>query len=79
MFGHGGWMMNSWGMGGGSWFHILVLVGLFLLVAWIVRTIIAGTGTKAGSTTAREILDLRYARGEITRKEYEQIKKDINA
>jgi putative membrane protein len=31
------------------------------------------------SRTAREILDERYARGEIGREEYEQVRRDIQA
>ena len=83
MFGHGGWMTGAWGggvMGGWAWLIMpLFWIGLILLTVWVVRSIVAAGGPKAGSSTAREILDQRYARGELTRKEYEQIKKDIGA
>ncbi|MEX2161924.1 MAG: SHOCT domain-containing protein [Anaerolineales bacterium] len=77
MFGH--WFTGGWGgmMGGWGWILMpLFWVGLVLLVLWVVRGASAA-GSSSGSPTARDILDLRYARGEITRKEYEQMKKDI--
>jgi putative membrane protein len=36
-----------------------------------------GFSTGSGDADAREILDRRYARGEITREEYLSIKKDL--
>lgn len=79
MFGNGGWMSGSWGGGmmAGSWLlHLLFLVGLVLLIVWIMRSLI-GANQAAGSLTARQILDQRYASGDLTRKEYDQMKKDI--
>lgn len=79
MFGNGGWMMGEWGGMMGGWGMLMMLlfwVGLILLIVWVVRSVVAASqGT--GSSTARQTLDQRYARGELTRKEYEQIKKDI--
>jgi putative membrane protein len=56
-----------------AWFAVLVAV-IILLVRWL------GGGPGPGSTsshTARNILDERYARGDIDQKEYLQRKKDI--
>lgn len=72
MFGTGGWMMGGWGM----LTMLLFWIGLILLIVWLVRAVIGGGNQSA--PTAREHLDRRYARGELTRKEYEQIKKDLN-
>ena len=36
-----------------------------------------GRGTRESEQTAREILDRRYARGEISSEEYQQMKKDL--
>jgi putative membrane protein len=74
-------MMHDWGAGGFwlmplvmmAWFAVLVAV-IILLVRWL------GGGPGPGSTsshTARNILDERYARGDIDQKEYLQRKKDI--
>ena len=63
------------------WFGPLwMIVWLAVLVAIIVALIrwIAGTSSGAGSArTARDILDDRYARGEIDREEYLKRKQDI--
>jgi putative membrane protein len=84
----GGEMMNGMmnmmvgGMGGMSvWGLVTMLVfwvAFILLIVWLVRTVVgAGTGLNLGG--ARAILDQRYARGEITRKEYEQVRKDLGS
>ena len=55
--------------------------GLILLAVLLVRGLFREGGSKRSSPqplSAREILDQRYARGEITREEYELIKKDIS-
>jgi putative membrane protein len=61
-----------------------ILIGLVLLVIWAVRRItnnqqgsIFSSGQSGGLTTARDILQTRYARGEITREEYQQMLEDI--
>lgn len=65
-----GWMMNGWMMG---WFWVwpvLVLIGL-LLLGYAVYSLTQGTETSgSGRSTARQILDERYARGEIDDQEY---------
>jgi putative membrane protein len=62
-----------------------ILIGLVLLVIWAVRRMTnnqsgslfsSGQGGR-GMITAREILQARYARGEITREEYLQMLEDI--
>jgi putative membrane protein len=85
--GPGGMMgpgMMGWGYGmGWLWsiimllFWIAVLVGIVFLVRWLILS----TGRKgqgaAPEESAVEILKRRYARGEITKEEFERIKKDI--
>lgn len=62
-----------------------VIVGLVLLAIWAIRRFthsqrgsIVSTGQSQGMATAREILQARYARGEITREEYQQMLTDIS-
>ncbi len=57
-------------------FWVLVLVGLVLLVRWLWMQ--AWPNTKA-EDSALEILKRRYARGEITREEFEAIRRDLLA
>ncbi|MCF6192469.1 MAG: SHOCT domain-containing protein [Candidatus Hydrothermae bacterium] len=70
----GGW---GWlGMLFGAFFWILVLYGLYL----IFRSVAGGRGLPTGTSTrddALAILKQRYARGEITREEYLNMKKDL--
>jgi len=79
-------MMNMMmgGMGGsgmGIWGILMMLVfwvAFILLIVWLVKTVVgASTGVTTGSSGAKAILDQRYAGGEVTRKEYIQLKKDI--
>ena len=62
-----------------------VIVGLVLLAIWAIRRLthnqrgsIISAGQSQGMATAREILQARYARGEITREEYQQMLTDIS-
>jgi putative membrane protein len=60
---------------------VLLVVGLvFLLVvgAVVIAVLVGGQGAKGSSRgRAREILDERYARGEIDREEYERMRAEL--
>ena len=80
--GTGPWQMHDWMGWGGMWlgplFMIipvaLLIVGIVALVRWMGGS----TGNVAGRVrTARDILDERYARGEIDREEYQRRRDDI--
>ncbi len=61
-------------------FAIGLLAGLTLLVLWAIRhaQMPAITGPDAaGQPTAKEIIQAQYARGEITREEYDQMRQDL--
>jgi uncharacterized membrane protein len=88
--GPGGWpgmpgpgMMNwGYGMGWFGWifmivFWIAVIAGVAILVRWITSQGERSRGP-GSQDTAIDILKKRYAKGEITKEEYEQIKKDIS-
>jgi uncharacterized membrane protein len=62
--------MHVWGFVIGA----LVLVLLVLLVIWLVKSIFF---SGRGSASAKALLDERLARGDISVREYEQIKKAI--
>lgn len=63
-------------MGGYMWiFWIAVLVGLVFLVKWIIQQ--GQGGEKQLKEDPLDILEKRYARGEIDREEFEQKKKDL--
>jgi len=77
-------MMTGFGLIG-LVFMLLFWGGLILLAIWFVRTLFPSTTpanrseTSPGgqSSSAKEILDRRYARGEITREQYETMKRDL--
>jgi len=62
---------------------ILFWGGLILGAVWLVRVVFQSdnqSGSRTQSTqeqSARDILDRRYARGEITREQYEAMRKDL--
>ena len=75
-------MGYGYGMGG-MWlwwlFGLILVVGLVLLAVLLVRTLAGGTGSRpsggagpASANRAREILDERYARGEVSTEEYQE-------
>jgi putative membrane protein len=79
-FGNWGYF-GSWGWAGmilsmAIWIALLAVV--ILLVIWAVRRSSASAVTASGQPTAREILQARYARGEISREEYQQMLKDLS-
>ncbi|MDF1499696.1 MAG: SHOCT domain-containing protein [Anaerolineales bacterium] len=55
--------------------------GLILGAVWLVKVIFQSSGRNlsepVSSGNAREILDQRYARGEITRDQYEKMREDL--
>ena len=64
-----GWgMMEGWGLMGGFGFifWLLILVAIIAGLVWFVRSPLAGGSSKARSP-GLELLEQRYARGEITR------------
>ncbi|WP_062419234.1 SHOCT domain-containing protein [Levilinea saccharolytica] len=63
-------------MGGMLVFWIIIIVLAVLLVKGLFGT--NGTHVKNNTTTAKQILDERYARGEITQEQYQTMVKDIH-
>lgn len=58
-------------------FWVLIIVGIVALVAWLFRSAGPLVTAPARPSTALEILKERYARGEITREQYEQMRQEI--
>jgi putative membrane protein len=79
---HWGW--NAMGWGHSPLMMLIMLLfwgGLLVLVAlgvWALLRSRAGASVSRGTSgRALEILQERYARGEITREQYEQMKQDL--
>ena len=68
----------GWGMGFG-WIFMILFWGLVILgIVYLVKLIAGGSNKGDQSETALDILKKRYARGEISKDEFEQMKKEIN-
>jgi len=73
--GYSAYGMGWWGMGAGMlFFWILVIILLALLVKWMVYQ---GKGGHETASRPLDILKERYAKGEITKEQFEQMKKDL--
>jgi putative membrane protein len=72
-YGPGGWQMMS-PLGGGL-FMILGLVLVIVLAAWVLRR---PSGGPPSPPSPLAILKARYARGEISREEFERMKQDLS-
>jgi putative membrane protein len=83
---------DNWGLlgnfDGWGWIGLIVylvlwvglVAGLALVVIWALRRArvpAAPIPHDSGQPTAKEILQAQYARGEITREEYEQMRHDL--
>jgi putative membrane protein len=71
------------GMGLGLLFMLVFWVGLILLAVWLVRALFSANSGRSPSVgekgqSAQQILDQRYARGEISREQYEIMKQDLH-
>lgn len=86
-------MMHGWGFGSFGWIGMILMwlvpVGFVVLVVlgivWLVRGLTSSGEGKADTVqqaeaqpSPREILQIRYARGEITREQYLQMLEDLN-
>lgn len=74
-------MWNNGPWGGFLWMWIFPLIFLIVLLILFFRRdgspMYGSSDKQSKEESARELLDRRYARGEITREEYQQIKNDF--
>ena len=75
-------MMGYYGMMGGfGWigmiFNLVILIGIVVLIVWAFNRFSSGWNQSTKNQSPREILQARYARGEITREQYQQMMKDL--
>ena len=78
----GGGMMGFGGFGLiGLLFNLVIIIGIVVLIIWAVKRFTSGTtnwNQTSGNQSPREILQARYARGEITREQYQQMLNDLS-
>lgn len=64
-----GWMLFGWLMMVAWW--VIIFGGVFLVIRAVMRS------TNGGGRSALDILKERYAKGEITKKEFEEMKREV--
>lgn len=79
----------GYGLDGGTWgvigwilnllFILLIVIGVILVVWWLVKQFAAGSAPGVTSSKALETLKERYAKGEIDKKRFEEMKKDLSS
>jgi putative membrane protein len=75
-----GWgPMMHYGYGGGIFMWILFLIVVVLLVYFIVQATKRRGQMPTQIESALDILKKRYAKGEITKEEFERMKKDLDS
>ena len=82
----GGGMMGMHGFGGmglfGGWigliFNLAIIIGFVVLIVWAVKRFTSNVSPTGTAKTPREIVQARYARGEITRDQYQQMLSDLS-
>ena len=73
-FGMGSYGMMGFGMGFGVIFMLLFLG----LIIWLIVTLINTSQSNKSEPDSLTILKRRYASGEITKKQYEEMRKELN-
>jgi putative membrane protein len=78
MMGYPGFgMMGFFGGWIGMLVNLAILIGIVVLMVWAVKRF-TNNSPSMSVQTPREILQARYARGEITREQYQQMLQDLS-
>ena len=78
MMGYPGFgMMGFFGGWIGMLVNLAILIGIVVLIVWAVKRFTSNSPS-ISAQTPREILQVRYARGEITREQYQQMLQDLS-
>ncbi|HEY4662967.1 MAG TPA: SHOCT domain-containing protein [Candidatus Humimicrobiaceae bacterium] len=76
-----GWPMMGFGGFGmifGFIFFVAIVIGVIFLIVWLIRRSGYGTADKT-SAHSLEILKERYAKGELSKEQYENMKKELTS
>jgi len=74
-------IFGGWGIIGMIFMFIfwaLLITGIILLIVWIIRRVSYAGKDLSRKGKAIDILEERYARGEISKEEFERMKRDIS-
>lgn len=73
-------MWHDW-MGGGMWFTWIFWLIVLVLIVWFIANQLNKNKQDSqtpGQESAMDILKKRYAKGEITKEQFEQMKRDLS-
>lgn len=68
-----GYSDNAWG-----WLPMIVMMIIVALGVVLLVRFASSNQTQTNKSSALDILKQRYAKGEITKKQFDEIKKDLN-
>jgi putative membrane protein len=69
-----------WGISFGWIWMVLFWAAVIAIIIWVIKKLTERQTTSSDTTRSEKPLDIareRYAKGEITREEFEQLKKDL--
>jgi len=76
-------MMNGYFGWGGMWIIWIIWLVIIASIIWIVASLVSRSRRndepKHSGESAMDILKKRYAKGEITKEQFEQMKKDLGS
>ncbi len=71
------WGNYGWGMGFGWIYMIVFSAAIFTAVVYLVRLVERKSGSEALHEKPLDVIKRRFARGEITREEFERMKGEL--
>jgi len=73
-------MMNSFGFGGiiPVILTILFWVAIIALAVWLISSLVSRANSQPPAELPLDILKKRYARGEITKEQFDEMRRDLN-
>jgi putative membrane protein len=75
---HDGSVGNWWWMAAMGWVWMLVFWGAIVaLVVWVIRRVSQPVAANGVQMSALDIAKARYARGEITREQFEELRREL--